>query len=433
MVSVTFHKSFPKSALRGIGFTNISGKAGSSSFSPPPVSSPISGPQPNLINLVEQTASDFSSNFGWSLGNGLSIGGGVLTADGSSGTQSTAQYTLPQPVTIGNTYMVSAHLTALSSGNVNLAFAGAGFQNSPSASAAARIVNRLFLVNAAYPLGRMIFPAGTVATVDKFEIYDITPLLQKPWDIYILAGQSNIVGGSAGAPNFIRDTPEFRALYIPSTQNNPWGTTLVGGLGSPISPQEPLQHASGGNSGVGPGTSFSKTMCDNTANERVVVLIAAGYSGASLLQANGEWNRTGSNPAAINNLVAQTNHALTIGPSGSRIAGMVWAHGESDSSNAASYNGKFSTDIVAYLRGIYGQFPIVVGGLVPTSTYSALNTQLARLDRNSGTPDAISRLAYVPFSGTFNGVAAEAPNFVHFNADENVQRGTAFANAIRTL
>ncbi len=184
-------------------------------------------------------------------------------------------------------------------------------------------------------------------------------------DIYLLVGQSNMVGFSgdgtkqanAGEP----DEPHPRIKQLHVSYNDEWNNftdaaafrSVQANVLSPaiITAEDPLhepqnsQTQSKDNNYIGMGLSFAKAaLNDTTAN---IVLVPAAWSGSAFCNNDngprGQWNADATNDPSLGNTWlfdrAITRANAAIDQSGGVLRGILWHQGESDSNSncAGSY------------------------------------------------------------------------------------------------
>lgn len=184
-------------------------------------------------------------------------------------------------------------------------------------------------------------------------------------DIYLLVGQSNMVGFSgdgtkranAGEPD--EPNPRIKQLHV--SYNDEWNNftdaaafrSVQANVLSPaiITAEDPLhepmnlQTQSKDNDYIGLGLSFAKAaLNDTTAN---IVLVPAAWSGSAFCNNDngprGQWNADSTNDPSLGNTWlfdrAITRADAAINQSGGVLRGILWHQGESDSNSncAGSY------------------------------------------------------------------------------------------------
>lgn len=183
-------------------------------------------------------------------------------------------------------------------------------------------------------------------------------------DVYLLIGQSNMVGFSGdgtklSGPNG-PDEPNPRILQLNATKNDQFEvftnqaafTSLSSNVIASrriVQAEDPLHipldpnNTSGKNiSYIGMGLSFAKAALANTENN--IVLVPAAWSGSAFCEndngPNGQWNALETNDPNLGNTwlfdraVARTN--LTLAETGGILRGILWHQGESDSNDECS-------------------------------------------------------------------------------------------------
>lgn len=181
-------------------------------------------------------------------------------------------------------------------------------------------------------------------------------------DIYLLIGQSNMVGFSgngtkeayAGGP----DEPNDRILQLNVTENNQWdifntGQSFAAPASNANSPfmvraEDPLHipfdpgNPEKVHDYIGLGLTFAKSALNDTSAN--VVLVPAAWSGSAFCDneggPNGQWNAQSTGDTNLGNTwlfdraVTRTN--MSIEATGGVLRGILWHQGESDSNERCS-------------------------------------------------------------------------------------------------
>lgn len=327
---------------------------------------------------------------------------------------------------------------------------------------------------------RLTATDGTNSPVTTDLILDITPT-DRP-DIYLLVGQSNMVGSSEldaresdpGQP----DEPNARIRQLNATTNGPPNFVDASDFTSPDSiavatPRfnvaiDPLHDNFNisingkSNERVGLGLSFAKAALQNTEADIVLIPAAWGDTGfcrrdSNQLEGSGWLANEVDNDAFAGTLlhdraIARAN--LVIQETDGILRGILWHQGEADSSNAtcaAQYGNNlrdmvasFRSNIVQDARGAVGrganaEIPFIVGtmskgvdergSLVPFS-----NTKLIVDGFHRNVAET------VPFSASVNADDLVPPNFpcgvdscIHFGAAALREAGTRYYERLRDL
>jgi hypothetical protein len=255
-----------------------------------------------------------------------------------------------------------------------------------------------------------------------------------PFDIYIMAGQSNMAGASSGdAGNINIDVPHPNVFARwGSSQGAHWVTD--GGISrareSFISKVNSL--------GFSPILSFGRYIAENyLTSGRKVLLLGSAQGGTSLTQAAGGWNPSGSSPTLINDAIADALAAKALNPA-NVIKGFIWCQGESDrgASGASNYQTKFP-ELVTYVRASIPGVPVCILGLNPYRAAGlAVDTNTTDMIAMQATfavgeANAISGVCYSGWNIDWGNGTKSAPDAVddevHFGTDANRLRGVAAA------
>ncbi|WP_147391896.1 hypothetical protein [Paracoccus onubensis] len=361
-------------------------------------------PQSLPPNLIPQLAGEFETADGWDAAEGLNFSDGLAKWDGSNTATSVSGIDMLEPAVTGDAYGVLFGVSARSAGNQfvgfqfpNTATNGSGFSDIGNYS-------RQLTATGDYTRARMYVNAGAVIESDYMRVYSITELLKKKWRIVFVYSQSNWVGPGDASDRVANDTPEPRAIVIPSSQQSTRGAFLDGeGLGVPMLMCDPVVHLSG-NVGGGPAGAFARTFCDGLRDDEVLVYAACGYSGGGRSQPGDVWyHEPGSETGgeAWENLLKQVDGVLAKAPEGSTVAACLFCQGEAD---LADITGDEHTLLIRsdfeFLRKRWGNFPIVISeiGWLDRERADVANmvASQAKLDSNSGDPLALPRCRYIP-------------------------------------
>jgi hypothetical protein len=210
------------------------------------------------------------------------------------------------------------------------------------------------------------------STLERVQLYDQTDALANPWDIWILAGQSNMACTTSGLPLDKHEDAwsDQRLMYFPGatfsgtqsqidTIDAARGPLVAAGIINDAFQVNPA------NIGVTPGLRFGQRVVQTTPEGRSVVLVQTAISGTGLEGAGAAWNpagNTGEGALAYDAMVARVAAALAAAPTGSLIKGVIWAQGEGDTSaDMASYPESWATmRAAAELAFGQGQLPWVI-------------------------------------------------------------------------
>lgn len=195
------------------------------------------------------------------------------------------------------------------------------------------------------------------------------------YDVILLAGQSNMVGGD-NTKDTTLDAADARIFQWPCSG---------GSVGSIVAGTDPLNHVSGAATEVGPGVPFARWWASQNPG-RKVLLVPAGYGGTGFeaSDANARWKVGWSNAGGINlydNAIAKANGAMAAAGPGARFVGVLWCQGEADAAGSAA---TYQTNLLALLDGFRtniagaSKAPFVILSMVPDNF--TLNAGRAAID-----------------------------------------------------
>lgn len=412
---------------------------------------PVSALAPTAIMNADQAS--FLSATGWSTATGLSFD---TTPPGYAnigpGTANVATQHQIAAMTIGRTYTMhfglAERVAGIPSTFMRTGPTGTNSQKGGAGYIAAHLI-RSFEATEAFDYVRVSATGTPELAYSDVQIYDIQPLIDQPKAIFIEAGQSNRVGawGVTGYDPLI-DTPEFRALAVPSITQTVVGAVADGtgptygapagtGIGSFMTMSSPIGHLSGvlitdgSLPSVGPYLHEAKTLADDWRYPGYTpTFLLAAASGTGL---ETHWSNTDvPNGYALRMMKASIDALLAENPA-NFVAGMFWQQGEG--SVYTTYNAYFTTWL-AELRALYGDFPVVmaeIGGIIePGGPIANMITEQQKLDKDSGHANAIHKLKYVPRPVDFV-LEDEGGAFIHFTGATNRTFGINGANAMLTM
>lgn len=390
--------------------------------SPAEPNPPAPPPEPLPENLIPEAEAAFETAGAWSAAGSWSIAGGVA-AHAATALAENLEYdvAIPEGWTLVSYRILESNLQ----NGINFQLGG-GFYNVNEARSRVGVHAHL-IPSAGHTRTRWIAQGGWEGVIDDAEVRDVTEIQARPADVYILAGQSNMAGGSAAPVDPLIDEVHPLISYLAGTT-----ATHLGGKAGEMRPAvDPLQHYGGTVLGVGPGMAAARGMLATLASGRRIALVAAAKGGTSLVGTGSDWE-AGTGDAYLN-AVAQAQLALTLLPAGSVIRGLFWSQGESDNGPnvETTYPPAFQA-MLTTLRTDLGlpDLPAVILGPTPEGDPEGrLAAAQAALDETSGSGFAITGVRFVagPAGMTVAG------DDIHFSAAGNRQRGADAAVAMAAL
>ncbi len=207
------------------------------------------------------------------------------------------------------------------------------------------------------------------------------------YDIYLMAGQSNMVGQGVSADG-LQDFNDPRVFQFGGAAKDPRYRTIF--LGN-----DPAHHEEGvNNKKVSPIFSFGRTMALKTARSRRILLVPVAHSGTALI--NNLWGVGGK---LYENAITQANLAIQAAKAEfieSDFKGIVWLQGEQDFNATQNVYAKALDDMVMGFRSrITGaeKAPFVVLQMLP-AWIAKTNGNVDRAHQN--TPNRLEYSAFVP-------------------------------------
>lgn len=232
-------------------------------------------------------------------------------------------------------------------------------------------------------------------------------------DIYILAGQSNMMGRgimSLAPPNYANQSRIF-AYYHTAAGVDGWGAGA-----------DPLHHDDA-LAGVGPGMAFADRLLTLLADPtREVGLVPAAVGGTSIAQ----WGPTWATGSLYGKMLTLAVAASAAGP----IKGLIWYQGEADSKTVA--NGawrKLVRELIAAVRDDLGlpSLPVIITKIGPDprrADYPGWSSMLV----NQAQIAAIAPPHVAVVSAT--DLATNPGDPVHLNTASQVTLGHRYADAM---
>lgn len=417
----------------------------SSAFTVPiPFVSKLSGttmpgsPQLNPINMIPEESSNFNVDTGWNYPETIVIENGTASLDGNSTSTSLMTIPLVETAVSGNRYGGLVAQIERTTGTTAFGMQAPGNADNFNGSGATTpgYYSRQLLSDGNYTHARMSFGAGSDAVVDYYKLYDIDAMLEKKWRIVFVYSQSNWVGPGDAPDRLTYDTPEPRAIVIPSSEQGTRGAYLdENGLGIPMLLSDPVVHKSG-NVGGGPAGAFARKFCDGLRNDEVLVYVACGYSGGGRLTDDDVWYHAEGEESGIawENLLLQVDGLLDKAPEGSSVAGMLFCQGEADlTTNSGDLHAEVIRGDIELLRERWGHFPVVISEIGRIDTEHPMVANMieshAKLDQDSGNILAIPQCKYIPRPEN----ATFLEDDLHYTQETQRTRGELAADALLEL
>lgn len=244
------------------------------------------------------------------------------------------------------------------------------------------------------------------------------------YDIYICAGQSNMVGIGTG----VTAEDAVNALI------DQWAMSGVS-ASSIIPATDPLAFPRGAVANtVSPAGAFARGMLSTLQAGRKILLLPVAVSATNLMYSSStnaiEWAPGYSLYAQMVD-VCKATLALSRG---NRVAGMIWSQGESDRFLTGVTAEQFrdaTVNMMTQLRiDLESEFPIVIGGFTPEYDAGIYQTALTQIELGlSMVPAELPNSVYVDGPAGYAVVGDE----IHFTAEGNRLRGTSWSTAMKTL
>lgn len=248
-------------------------------------------------------------------------------------------------------------------------------------------------------------PATTAPTTARAAIV-VTPPAKDHFELYLLMGQSNMVGRDTRKMDAHVDNPRILVL----ADDGRW-----------IVARDPLHHPPGGIApGVGPGLSFADEMVKRDPNV-TIGLIPCAVGGTPLRR----WMKDGDLYKAA---IEQAKVAAKFG----QIKGVLWHQGEADTGKEATATtyGQRLTKMFEDLRSDLGapNLPIVVGQLGPFldgKKHPFLNDVREALRRM---PTTMPSVGYADSEKL-----TDKGDKLHFSTESQREMGHRYAEAMKKL
>ena len=314
---------------------------------------------------VTAAAGTFGTATGWSFpnnpGGDMSVAGGVLTIPANTALR-LARATLELPAAAGQTFDVMCRRVSGSGGNLSMKLQGGG-NNATGGSAQNGWLSAPVTATANRATFDIQITGNFAAVIDNVSVR-LQALAARKFHVISFAGQSNMVGASAGPCDPEIDGPHPRIWMMP-------GGTSSGFLqadGTITQAHAPVQHRSF-NAGIGPDLSFARYYAEHyLPADCDLLMLACAKGGTSLNPASGSWHPAGTNRADYDACVADVLAALALNPA-NRYVAHVWCQGESDrgATGAGNYLTWFPAYVAAHRADTGTDVPVVIIGLNPAA------------------------------------------------------------------
>lgn len=230
---------------------------------------------------------------------------------------------------------------------------------------------------------------------------------EKPLDIYLLIGQSNMAGRGPLTDAYMNDgSPNVLML----DKENNW-----------VPAKHPLLFDKPKVAGVGPGLSFGIAMAKKNKKHKIgLIPCAVGGTSIDVWQPGGYDKATDTHP--YDDMLLRLNEAMKSGT----LKGVIWSQGEADSSpeKAATYLNKLEI-LIHLLREVVKNpsLPFVAGELGQyREQYHNINRELARL------PESVAHTAIATSEGL-----TDKGDQTHFDSKSATEYGKRFAKKMNDL
>jgi len=244
------------------------------------------------------------------------------------------------------------------------------------------------------------------------------------YDVYILAGQSNMDGrGNADDLAEPLASPQAGTLIYYANPANPsrgdstirpgWQTLAPGFSIPPNRRGNPLPSGA-----FGPEISFASALRQANPSGHAIAIIKVSRGGTNL---HTDWSPTGFMYQAMIQEVAAAIQLLADAGDSGTIRGMLWHQGESDASSNPNYRENLE-ELIANVRVAFDRphLPFVIGELAQTKPQAFRHLQQTIAQENAG----------VEFAGSDD---LNTTDGTHFDADGQVLLGQRYAQALATV
>jgi len=247
----------------------------------------------------------------------------------------------------------------------------------------------------------------------------VGPAQAENYDLYILAGQSNMDGRGAVSdlPNALKTAqPDARIYYAnPSdggaTTRSGWTNLAPGYSIAPGGSTIPSNT-------FGPEVSFAGAMAQAKPTGNKIALIKVSKGGTNL---HSDWSPTGFMYQALVGEVDLAMQALADNGDSATIRGMIWHQGESDTGDLLNYQANLE-ELITNIRGTLNDaaLPFVIGELGQAKPAAFRSLQQTIASENAGV-------------GFANSLGLNTPDNTHFDAAGQVLMGQRYAEQMAIL
>ena len=393
-----------------------------------------------ITGLIAELEARFYDTTNWETpGTGLTYNNttGRLEADGTQ-SFSILNYELDAPISTGSVYAAVMSVPVLDADSVRPRLEGGGANVSASVpiTYASTTVRRFVAGNDHTDLA-VVVTADFEGEVGYANLFPLDDRIAAPADIFIFAGQSNMVGGSATEDwDPAVDLPNLDVLAVAgfgrgadgytNDQTGPSINALLDtsyGIGHPVPMVHPITHSSPNLGRVSPAGNIMRTIYDAgvVSGEREAVAACMAAADTDLFE---QWN-PGDDGHLYDLMVANVDAILARNDS-TEVKALFWCQGES--SEPEGYAALFKS-IIDTLRASWGDFPVIImeqGFQVDNPGGEAMKSEQQKLATGSGDPSELTNCIYVerPDGATFiDG------DDVHYDGATNRVRGTEAGQA----
>ncbi len=404
-----------------------------------PVEAPLTPPVFGVRGLIPDGAADFRIVAEWEPAPAGVTWDTEIGAMVASGTQafSLLNYPLPTPLVAGDPYAAVMEVPVLTAGTTRPRLEGGGSTFShPTPITYKSTTVRRFVPTVNHTDLVLVVPSDLVGRVGYANIFPLKDRIAAPADIYIFAGQSNMVGGSATADwDPAIDRPVLEALAVAGFGRGADGYTNDGsgasinpafdsgyGIGHPVPMVHPVTHSSPNLGRVSPAAYIMRHLVDTVptpGREKVAACMAAADTDLFF-----HWDP--ANDGRMYDLMVANVNALLARNPGSQVKGLFWCQGES--SDATGYAALFNS-VIDGLRASWGPFPLVImeiGGQPEWGATIAMNAEHAKLATGSGAAEELADCIFLPRP---EGATFIPGDDVHYDGATNRLRGQEAAEA----